>query len=108
MFIFLTSECVDVSGLVLDSGENITYAIPIMEFKIETARAKRLDIAGEQLNNYLKDLLAQRGPFLSFHLLLFHLRKCYYCCIHSIKLISLVWFVILRLCIHGVRRTRNC
>jgi len=40
-------------------------AIPVFEGKIETAFARKLDISGSVLTDYLKDTLAKRGTFVA-------------------------------------------
>lgn len=49
------------AGLVIESGESFTMAIPVFEGKIETAFTRKLDISGSVLTDYLKDTLAKRG-----------------------------------------------
>eukprot|EP00029_Vermamoeba_vermiformis_P005129 TRINITY_DN1697_c0_g1_i1.p1 TRINITY_DN1697_c0_g1~~TRINITY_DN1697_c0_g1_i1.p1 ORF type:complete len:432 (-),score=80.80 TRINITY_DN1697_c0_g1_i1:53-1348(-) len=50
-----------ITGLVIESGESFTMAIPVFEGKIETAFTRKLDIGGGVLTDYLKDTLAKRG-----------------------------------------------
>ena len=52
------------SGVVLDSGYDVTHAIPVFEgFSLPHA-VKRLNLAGNDLTNYMAALLAEQGTSL--------------------------------------------
>lgn len=61
-------------GLVIESGESFTMAIPVFEGKIETAFTRKLDIGGGVLTDYLKDTLAKRGIYIVVTVLLCYWR----------------------------------
>ncbi|KAK3176370.1 hypothetical protein OEA41_007693 [Lepraria neglecta] len=52
------------SGLVLDSGYDVTHAIPVFEEYSMPHSVKRLDLAGNDLTNYMATLLAEQGTSL--------------------------------------------
>ena len=49
------------SGIIIDSGENVTDIIPVFECFTLSHLIKRIDIGGKQINEYLKLLLKQKG-----------------------------------------------
>lgn len=49
------------TGLVLDSGEDVTHAIPIYEGHAIQHAISRLDLGGGQLTRYLENTLAELG-----------------------------------------------
>eukprot|EP01130_Rhizamoeba_saxonica_P009084 TRINITY_DN3689_c0_g2_i1.p1 TRINITY_DN3689_c0_g2~~TRINITY_DN3689_c0_g2_i1.p1 ORF type:complete len:396 (+),score=100.67 TRINITY_DN3689_c0_g2_i1:272-1459(+) len=54
------------TGLVCDIGHGVTHTVPVFEGLIERNAVGRLDIAGIDVDNYLKQQFEQRGyPFKS-------------------------------------------
>ena len=54
------------SGIVLDSGFNATYAVPVHEGFAVPEATIRLDFAGDELTDYLMKMLIESGhPFTS-------------------------------------------
>ena len=49
------------TGMVLDSGEDSTYSIPVQGGVILRKQIKRLDVAGRHINYYLIKLLQSKG-----------------------------------------------
>lgn len=54
-----------LTGLVLDSGESVTHAVPVVEGYAYTHLTKRMGVAGRQITSHLIDLLLRRGYLLS-------------------------------------------
>lgn len=71
------------TGLVLDSGEGVTYTMPIFDGFGFNPNIKRLDLAGRDLNVLMAKLLAQSGTSMTTTLEQHHVRrmkeKCCYC-----------------------------
>ncbi|PSC73391.1 actin related 2 [Micractinium conductrix] len=54
-----------LTGLVLDSGDGVTHAVPVVDGYSAPHLVRRLDLAGRHLTAYLADLLARRGYSLN-------------------------------------------
>ncbi|CAI7800747.1 unnamed protein product [Closterium sp. NIES-54] len=53
-----------LTGLVVDSGESATHAVPVVEGFAYPHLTKRISIAGRQITSHLIDLMMRRGyPF---------------------------------------------
>nr|VZI42933.1 unnamed protein product [Spirometra erinaceieuropaei] len=50
-----------MSGLIVDSGDGVTHAIPIFEGYAVRAAVRRMDLAGRKLTEHLMTLLGERG-----------------------------------------------
>ncbi|GMR35700.1 hypothetical protein PMAYCL1PPCAC_05895, partial [Pristionchus mayeri] len=53
------------TGIVVDSGEGLTHAIPVFEGYALRHAIKRLTIAGGDLTDHMRTLLRERGHSLS-------------------------------------------
>ena len=49
------------TGLVFDSGDGVSHAIPVIEGYVQEHAIRRLNLAGRHVTNYLVKLLMQRG-----------------------------------------------
>jgi actin-related protein len=51
------------TGITLESGEGVTYTVPIYEGRIISSAVNRLDIAGREVTEHLVRLLTERGYY---------------------------------------------
>ena len=49
------------TGLVFDSGDGVSHAIPVIDGYVQQHAIRRLNLAGRHVTNYLVKLLMQRG-----------------------------------------------
>lgn len=49
------------TGLVFDSGDGVSHAIPVVDGYVQEHAVRRLNLAGRHVTNYLVKLLMQRG-----------------------------------------------
>jgi len=49
------------TGMVVDCGDGVTHFAPIYDGYVQEHCAVRFDVAGQNITNYLQDLLKQRG-----------------------------------------------
>eukprot|EP00730_Choanoeca_flexa_P004042 TRINITY_DN11584_c0_g10_i1.p1 TRINITY_DN11584_c0_g10~~TRINITY_DN11584_c0_g10_i1.p1 ORF type:complete len:729 (+),score=183.56 TRINITY_DN11584_c0_g10_i1:85-2271(+) len=56
------------SGLVLSGGHHGSYILPVIDGQLQAFNAKRIDIGGEHLHQYAKQLFNIRQPFLKTEL----------------------------------------
>lgn len=53
--------CGALTGLVLDSGDGVTHAVPVVDGYSSRHLTRRLDVAGRHITAYLAELLTRRG-----------------------------------------------
>ena len=53
--------CGSVTGVVMDSGDGVTHAVPVFEGYPMPHAVQRFDFGGSTLTSYLKALLTRRG-----------------------------------------------
>lgn len=50
-----------LTGVVLDSGDGVTHAVPVVDGYSPTSQIRRLNVAGRHVTAHLGELLARRG-----------------------------------------------
>lgn len=50
-----------ITGVVVETGDEVTHAVPIIEGCILPKATCKLNVAGKALTNYLKDIITERG-----------------------------------------------
>lgn len=50
-----------MKGVVIDSGDGLTHAVPVMEGRCASAHIKRSHMGGRHVTQHLADLLRRRG-----------------------------------------------
>ncbi len=53
------------TGLILDSGDGVTTAVPIFEGFTVPFATQKMGMAGRDISDYLKTLLKEKGIFLN-------------------------------------------
>ncbi|KAK7268585.1 hypothetical protein RIF29_21286 [Crotalaria pallida] len=52
-----------ITGVVLDSGDGVSWAVPVQEGNVHKHAILRLDLAGNELTDYMLTLLCERGYY---------------------------------------------
>ncbi|KAI6653692.1 hypothetical protein LOD99_3196 [Oopsacas minuta] len=55
------------TGIVIDSGEGVTYSVPVFNGHIQTDSILRLDIAGRDITDYLMKIFCEENPTFFLH-----------------------------------------